>query len=599
MIRAEVRDRLAHAYTTGDFKGLDDLLASADISSEDIPREVKHPYELNPITEQFHASDAQIRGLLSCYGGGTSTAVIMDLVLSYPQTLVAPQVVAQGLNTVNISAVAIRQTYGELRKSFVDIFTRSMPPYVRWDWKFGQSKFVWEYKRNGIFYKGTMECWGLDTRKDIAKLGGLPISYVIISEPDGIDPDIIAAVMMRAGRGMKYQPKRIVIEGNPPNPQHGVYRYFGGPVTPEVEGLLTPTAWMPGKKDLSPRGHCQTHIDATTGKEAKCWWYPSGMSENAFFAKFHATQHPPDGRGYYADMDKHPLPLRRPYQHGMMGSVAKGDVIFERFSEATNVAQRPHIFRGGEQLVLAADPGRTGACLIAIVRDDGGLLVVDEVTAGGNGADIFGYEIAEKLGAMKFHKIVAAVLDPAGTRRMDDSERQYANVLSDKVTQELRRKVVFKPLPKKFNDVEFSFSQANAALFNAAPRHGGMGTPMVQIAPNCGDTIYALSNYCWKEGVEKMTPDKANAKISGLGDAFKYLACFWRGGKGRNDLLEEDGAPDTGAGMWSDPLDRGQRVLPNGGGGTGGGRQPEVRGYEDIHRDYTAHGGGPRVGNSV
>ena len=518
--RQDIRDFFAKALATGRWDDKEDLM-DYDFGHYDISREVKTEYVPSALAQEFHQAvdHTFVRALMSCFGAGTTTAAIMDFVFSYPIRLCGPRAKTEGRDRVLVSGAIVRRTFRDIRRSIVPVFVNMMPANVEWEWKASLNQFIVTYRKNDMDFTIQLEGLGLDRPTAQTDLQGLPVSYVIVSEPMGVKDKIIETACARAGRGGWLTPGKVVIEGNPPPRNRDFWSLFGGAVSSEVEGTAQPRKF--GLKDQSELGYKQVMHDSVTGENNICFWYPAADSDYAFFAAYL-----PDGKNYYLRQRNYSLQFRKPNLYGMMGGNSEGDRVFE-FDERANVRSDRHTYSAKDKIVLAADADRWGACIFAVIRPDGGLFITDSVTAKDWGADAFGFEIAKKLLEMKNVRVAYATIDPTANRRANTSDDMYSEKLSEAVTKYSGTLVRFEPQEYHWNNLRLSVSTANAMLKNTPPAHGATD-PIITVHSGCVDVINALNNYCYKDSdADRERLDKSDKTMSALGDSVRYLCSFW------------------------------------------------------------------------
>ena len=548
-------------------------IAMALMSGEDIPGDLleaggevlldftdgRNEYFPNALTKLYHTDrESFCKCLLSPMGSGTTAATMFEAMVVYPEIDVCPNYAddTDRIIRVELQGLIVRDTLKNIRQTILPAIAGLKMPFEAY-FNMGDSTIRWEYQHDRFLISGHFQCIGLENEGSDGSLLSLYADQVIISEPKTMKEAHMRTAIKRAGRFRPaLNPKRVLIEGNPPpESAEWFYKQFGGVPSAEIMGQAAPR--MFGLKDKRPTGYLQEREirDEDGADRYRCWWYPGADSPEAINKKNLAP-------GYYRQFADSIVSELRWQVFGMPSTAAGGDRVAPSFSEGVHVENAQPVWGEMERMIVSSDADRTGAAVIARIRADGGILIVAECHAKDIDADAFGVVIAEQIIALEMRRfrIEAAVCDPAGVRRSATDGRAYYSALSSAATRRLGRSVMFEPLPGKYNDPKTSITLLQRVLKNVA-RGPGAVEPMLRVHKDCRRTISALSSYCRKAG-DGVQFDKRENLIAAYGDAVRYLASWvgrnWgvEGEEPEDALTEWKRKHGVGSGRGESVLDR-------------------------------------------
>lgn len=173
----------------------------------------------------FHQSDELVRAIIGPYGSGKTTAMLADILFRSCRMPPAP-------NGVRYSRWAIvRNTYGELEST----------TYQSWIAWFENLGVMHRNKKPNLVVRhqfndgaGDLELeilfLALDNDADIRKLKSLEVCGVYINEASEIEKAVFDHSKTRIGRYrlnmLKNYWKGVILDTNPPNDKHWIYRIF-------------------------------------------------------------------------------------------------------------------------------------------------------------------------------------------------------------------------------------------------------------------------------------------------------------------------------------------------------------------------------------
>ena len=510
------------ALLSGESLGLDLMDAGADIeivAPDDMGR---FEYDVSPFTSRFHSDlKSVVRAIFSCFGAGTTSAALVDAMVIYPELILSklPQY-ANKRTTIVIESVFVRDTLGNAFETMCRSLAMLRLPFTP-IFKTGDRAVEWSYVFEGQRIQGRMLCLGMDDPDSVGRLQGRAFDQAVISEPMGVKTEYIRLAVQRSGRWRPgIHPRRVIIEGNPPEEtKQGFYGAIVPALPDESElGIAEPRRF--GKKDLTPEGiACFRDYE---GMVRAAYWCP-GMDSPVATQSVMMMKHDPTYLGTFAD---DPLSERRWKVMGLPGTVSGGDRVARAFAEGENVLRRhPAPDEVEPRVVLASDTHMKGAMVFAMLRKDGGLVIVDECPADDVAADVFGLVCGERLRLLGEQfpglRVEAAVCDPAGRQRGITDGRPYYRALGEAMSRAARIPVIFSPLEVRHNTPSYSVSCLSKALRLPAP--AGV-VRALQMSPACRLSINALNQYSYKVGATNLAFDKRDDVVSGFGDAIRYLA---------------------------------------------------------------------------
>ena len=232
---------------------------------------VAYNINYNPITAQFHsAKAADLRGLFSPFGSGTSSAVVYELARVYPLFRVLPLVKpdARGEYNVFTRPGILSHSFVHLHRSFIQAATQLASPgeslHYHTQERTLRIKKRMRFKPPGkektvvVNINAELLMIALDRAGAEAAIPGLIIDVACLTEPAGLRHFSFAEKLRaRAGRfghgnfRNAKNPRATIVEGNPPAPSWPGWAWFGFPVSGRpraLSGATTKTTRRCGRR---------------------------------------------------------------------------------------------------------------------------------------------------------------------------------------------------------------------------------------------------------------------------------------------------------------------------------------------------------------
>jgi hypothetical protein len=265
-------------------------------------------------------------------------------------------------------------------------------------------------------------------------------------------------------------------------------------------------------------------------------WMPSPTAEN--------IRNLPGGYGYYVSMLSMDPPSIQAFVEGDWAELRAGKLVFPGFGQAHILPRKTFDNMWSRRpILLTADWGRTPVVLLAAERNDGGLVVFEELMGEDISVEAFFDETVLPVlnGKMKGCPVIGATGDPSGIDISSASEVSPFSLLHARgIPIELPAGMRVDRIPPRLE-----------ATRQRIARMGTGGIPMLQVTDNCKFLISALTRtyvYAQLRGsatdVVAEVPTKSHVGwVSDLADALAYL-CLYRSGE-----LAEAGRDPYGAEM--------------------------------------------------
>jgi len=365
----------------------------------------KKVYKALPTAQEFHRSNAFVRGILGPVGGGKTVACIMEL---YTRALEQ-----KPHNGVRRSRWAlIRNSYPELLsttiKTFEDWIPRAVCPIRQSTPISGVLKVDLP---DGTRVEAEFLFLALDIEDDVKKLKSLELTGAFINEASEIRESVLEMLTSRVDR---YPAKNmggttwtgIVMDTNPPDTDHWWYRLA------ETEKPKGYRFWK--------QPPAMIRIE---NKEGDVHYVPNDGTHGIQRAE--NIENHNSGFDYYARM----VPGKseewiKVYVLGQYGSIYTGKPVYAAYNDKVHCAKEELQPYRGLPLLLGWDFGLTPSCIIMQMSPKGQLRVLDELVSEDMGSDRFSRDVVkpflttEKYQGMHF----ACVGDPAGGARAQSNE---------------------------------------------------------------------------------------------------------------------------------------------------------------------------------
>ena len=240
----------------------------------------------------------------------------------------------------------------------------------------------------------------LEKEDDQRRLLSLNLHSAWCSEFRELRPDLVTAVMSRLGR----------------YPSPAIAKAEGFQMLCETNPFSQGSDW-----------HKLLVLDLPTN-----WAFftqPSGMSKEADW-----LQYLPGEREYYERLlGGHSKEWVNVHVHGKFGEDLTGSAVFRHSFSADTHVDEEILVNPQLPLYIGQDFGRTPACLITQNKLEGGINVLEELTAEDMGIELFAKTVVRpKLLEERYHGLkVCVVCDPAGEFKQQVGEKSMADCLRD------------------------------------------------------------------------------------------------------------------------------------------------------------------------
>ena len=485
-----------------------------------------YSYKSCPTLLAFSKSDAFIRGVMGPYGGGKSSACVMEI---------AKRGLAQrpGPDGVRRSRWAvIRQSYRQLEDSTISTFLQWFPPHVYGDWRPSNHTYTIRALTASPDEPGAeieVRFRALDRPDQAGNLLSTEYTGAWINEGRDVEWALWEAVMGRVGRYPAIRDggptwSGIFSDTNPPDTDSAWYKFFEEQDHSEAVERLNEAMVKHGYADQ------QISVD----QFAACFKQPDGLGPQA--------ENLPNLRpGYYER-----LAIGKSddwinvYLRGNYGFTMDGKPVFPEYNDATHCpAEKKDWPRtiDGLPIYRSYDFGLTPACVFSQITPSGRWIVVDELVADNMGFDQFSDQVLEHSAQHYQGCEFIDIGDPAGNQRAQTDEKTCFEIARSKgifmrpapQTLRLRLEGTRKPLREMVDG----------------------GKPKFVLHPRCKKLRKAfLGGYHYRRihvsGERYMdTPDKGPS--SHVADACTYAGAWLFGGSLRfTEAFEDYGRPGVG-----------------------------------------------------
>ena len=415
--------------------------------------------------------------------------------------------------------IVARQSYQQLTKATVSSlqnilgavgsFSAGKPPtgYVEFPLPDGTT-VKWEF----LFQ-------ALDSDTAAADLRGMEATNAFIDELSEItDPSLVQTLISRLGRYPSAlrggcRSHRALGATNGPKEGHWLHEWSLGKMDAEFAAI---------EKQIGRR-YFRLHrqppaLLRPSGENTE--WRPNPLAEN--------VMNLPGGYGYYYAMLAMTEQDIQAFVEGDFAALPTGKRVITAFNRKLHVI-RQDAFRAmwkAGPIVVSFDFGRTPACLLAVERADGGLIVFDEITDADTSFDAFLRSRVTPTIAQTYKgsRVVGGTGDPSGA---DES----ATVSTSQYQQALAAGIVLEyPAGTRVDRIAPRIEATQQRL----QRLSSEGIPMLLITDNCKLLIDAVERtYVWRTSpgqsdATQATPTKSHVLwCSDLADALQYL-CLWK-----------------------------------------------------------------------
>jgi hypothetical protein len=371
----------------------------------------------------------------------------------------------------------------------------------------------------------------LDSADAVPKLRSLELTTCLLSEAGELDEAVYDMACTRVGRfpapsedGVTPGPKYhgVLIESNPPNRSHWIYRLGVVERPKNWDFFRQPPAMFPIKQKSIVEGVEveQVRYIANTGQR-------EGIppSENLKFLPNDYYENLVQGKAH---------DWIRVYVCGEFGHVMTGRPVYPEWKSEVHIAREALKPSPGLPVIVGLDFGLDHAAVLGQVATDGRLILLDELVTDNCGSRRFAREHLGPLLATERYRGCSFVFigDPAGTQRGQSDERSCIDVLTEEG---------FRVHEAPTNN--FIARREAVAAFLSMMAGGRAG---FIVDPSCTTIIEGFEGgYSYKKmkatDGARYSPAPEKNKYSHPHDALQYLCLYAR--RGHGGLLED---PFTG-----------------------------------------------------
>ena len=459
-----------------------------------------------PTVEQFHGSNAFVRGLMGPVGSSKSSSCLFELIQrGFEQRPFK--------NVRSVRWVVLRSTYPELKSTTIKTCMEWLPTLsMRWDAPITGTLKV-ELADKTISHQEFLFL-SFEGPQDIGKLKSFESTGFWLNEAGELDKAALETATQRIGRfpPMKWGgPTWVggVMDTNPPDDDHWYYGLAEETDEDLKRGAQETEEKLRSMKLLAPKQKLYDFFKQPGGlmlKEGK--YEENPLAENIKNLK--------DGYGYYfrqlANKDKEWIKV---FLLGEYGSISSGKPVYPEYNDSLHCKDtKPY---PGLPLILGFDYGLTPACTICQISPKGQFMVLDELTSEDMGIAQFARDVLKPFLAMNYPTYtLQGVGDPAGTARADTDEKTcFMQLAEEGITA----------VPASSN----SPIARTGAVRNYLNRMSD-GRPAFVVSPNCKVLRKGFNGgYCYERvqiSVERYKDSPLKNKFSHPHDALQYAALF-------------------------------------------------------------------------
>jgi hypothetical protein len=422
-----------------------------------------------PLTvARFMRSPAFVRLIKGPFGSGKSSGCVMEMLLRAMAQAPGPDAIRHTRWAV------VRNSYRELFDTTKRTIEDWIPSGIR-TWH--ESEATFHVRFNDVALEINLRA--LDRPDDVKKLLSLELTGAWFNEAKEIPRAVFEGMTGRVGR---YPSKRmggpswfgIILDTNPPDTDHWIYRLFEEEKPAEYEIFHQPSGLSPEAENVEnlPAGYYPRLCHGKTRE-----WIEV-------------------------------------FVHGRYGFVRDGKPVYPEYQDALHTLADPPVYLGGK-LFLGMDFGLTPAIVVGQKTSFNQWQIIDEF-------------VSESMGATRISEHVAAELkrtypraqfrgwgDPAGTQRSQVDERTPYDVVQ----------AAGLPIdPAHTND----FVLRREAVANALTRLTMTGVPRLVVSPKCKILRKAMNGgYCFRRlqvtGSDRFRDAPDKNEYSHIAEALQYL----------------------------------------------------------------------------
>jgi hypothetical protein len=437
-----------------------------------------------PVVEDFHRSNALVRGIIGPVGSSKTSGTCMELFT---------RACEQEPNSQGIRRTAwavLRNTYPELKSTTIRTYQSWLPMMeMRWDAPITGKIDKWLPDKTRV--QTEFFFLALDRPDDIGKLKGLEVTGGHLNEAVEMGKEALDMLLQRTGR---FPPKKdggptwrgVVLDTNPPDSDHWWFKLFEEQKLEGYEVFHQPGGLI----------------------EEKGIYLPNPVAENI----------PNLDGGYDYYLRQVPGKTKewiKVFLQGQYGIVIDGKPIYPEYNDDLHCREIQPI--RDRPLIIGLDYGLTPAAVICQLSPRGQLLVLDELCSEDMGISQFARDVLKPHLQTTWNGYgFSAVGDPTGNRRAESDEKTCYMELAEQGIP---------ASPAISND----FVKRREAVAKYLTRLSD-GKPTLLVHPRCTRVRKGfMGGYCFKRlqvGGEKYRDVADKNSYSHPHDALQYAALY-------------------------------------------------------------------------
>lgn len=467
---------------------------------------MKINYVAPPTAQQFHHSNAFVRGLMGPIGSGKSVACCMEIFRRAQEQKPAPD----GYRKTRW--LVVRNTLPQLEtttiKTWIDWFPpgafgkmTGKPPYTHY-LEYG------DVKAEVVFI-------ALDKPEDVKKLLSFECTGIWFNEARELDKAIIDAGTGRVGRYPSAKDggctwSGIIMDTNPPDDSHWWY-HLSQEATPENWSFFKQPSGLDLDKGENLEHHMQPASEELTDEELSLVKRPDAKKSDLTLREKRIL-----GQRYYTRMvggkTKEWINV---YVHGNFGFVMDGKPVFgSSWNDMLHVSPEPLKLNPHGALVCGIDcSGRNPAAVFLQKSNSGQYQLLDELVCEDIGAVAFSKLLSSYIKEKYPHNQIRYFGDPAGSFKSTTDERTYVDIL---------RTEGIHVLPAQTNKIGTRLQAVESALLRLV-----LGKPALLVDKKCKILRRGMNGgYKFKRmnvgGDARYQPEPEKNRFSDVQDALQY-----------------------------------------------------------------------------
>jgi hypothetical protein len=374
-----------------------------------------------PVADEFHRSNAFVRGLMGPVGSSKSSVCCMEMF-----TRACEQKPSGGVRRTRWAV--LRNTYPELKSTTIKTWVEWFP-FCQMKWDAPISSIIDLPLPDGTRVHMEVYFYALERPEDVDKLGSLEITGGWINEAREVAKPILDKLTERVGR---YPPKRIgctwrgvLLDTNPPDDDSWYYKLAEKDDDELIEQTRQAELKLRELGQLSPTQSLYEFFKQPGGLiQVNGQYEPNPKAEN--------IDNLDGGYGYYfRQLVGKKRNWIRAQLMGQYAPTAAGKPVYEdeyndelHCREVNVIKQLP--------IIIGQDYGRTPAAALCQQTKRGQFRIFDEVVSEGMGIRVFARDVLKPYLAQNYRDFqIIIVGDPSGNDKRDTEETTCFQILAE------------------------------------------------------------------------------------------------------------------------------------------------------------------------